>query len=157
MSSPDPALTTILARVPTGRALDLACGAGRHAIWLAERGWRVTAVDQVAPEIPGVECVRADIERHEYHVQPGEWDLIVCWLYWQPDLLPEITAGVKVGGIAAFAGKLTGRFATSVANYRREFAAWRELAAGEDGHKAWWIGQTQTSAAPKNSSTQSRI
>ena len=28
-----------------GRALDLACGAGRNAIWLAERGWEVTAVD----------------------------------------------------------------------------------------------------------------
>jgi SAM-dependent methyltransferase len=28
-----------------GRALDLACGEGRNAIWLAELGWRVTAVD----------------------------------------------------------------------------------------------------------------
>jgi SAM-dependent methyltransferase len=28
-----------------GRALDLACGAGRNAVWLAERGWRTTAVD----------------------------------------------------------------------------------------------------------------
>jgi 2-polyprenyl-3-methyl-5-hydroxy-6-metoxy-1,4-benzoquinol methylase len=28
-----------------GRALDLACGPGRNALWLAERGWRVTAVD----------------------------------------------------------------------------------------------------------------
>ena len=29
----------------TGRALDLACGEGRNAVWLAERGWEVTAVD----------------------------------------------------------------------------------------------------------------
>jgi SAM-dependent methyltransferase len=28
-----------------GRALDLGCGNGRHAMWLAERGWHVTAVD----------------------------------------------------------------------------------------------------------------
>jgi SAM-dependent methyltransferase len=31
--------------LPPGRALDLACGAGRNAVWLAERGWRVTAVE----------------------------------------------------------------------------------------------------------------
>jgi SAM-dependent methyltransferase len=34
-----------LADVPPGRALDLACGEGRNAIWLASRGWEVTAVD----------------------------------------------------------------------------------------------------------------
>ena len=28
-----------------GRALDLACGEGRNAVWLADKGWRVTAVD----------------------------------------------------------------------------------------------------------------
>ena len=34
-----------LAGLPTGRALDLAAGAGRHSVWLATRGWSVTAVD----------------------------------------------------------------------------------------------------------------
>ncbi len=34
-----------LAGVPAGRALDLACGEGRNAIWLAGLGWQVTAVD----------------------------------------------------------------------------------------------------------------
>ncbi|MBA3375708.1 MAG: class I SAM-dependent methyltransferase [Actinobacteria bacterium] len=33
------------AELPPGCALDLACGEGRHAVWLAQRGWRVTAVD----------------------------------------------------------------------------------------------------------------
>jgi SAM-dependent methyltransferase len=33
------------ADLPPGRALDLGCGAGRNAVWLSERGWRVTAVD----------------------------------------------------------------------------------------------------------------
>jgi SAM-dependent methyltransferase len=34
-----------LAELPAGRALDLAAGEGRNAVWLAGRGWRVTAVD----------------------------------------------------------------------------------------------------------------
>jgi SAM-dependent methyltransferase len=34
-----------LADLPPGRAVDLACGEGRNAIWLAERGWQVTALD----------------------------------------------------------------------------------------------------------------
>jgi SAM-dependent methyltransferase len=34
-----------LAELPPGDALDLACGEGRNALWLASRGWRVTAVD----------------------------------------------------------------------------------------------------------------
>src|SRR5579875_20601 len=34
-----------LADAPPGRALDVACGEGRNAIWLATRGWQVTGVD----------------------------------------------------------------------------------------------------------------
>jgi SAM-dependent methyltransferase len=34
-----------LADLPPGRAVDLAAGEGRNAIWLARRGWQVTAVD----------------------------------------------------------------------------------------------------------------
>nr|MDT0667089.1 class I SAM-dependent methyltransferase [Micromonospora sp. DSM 115978] len=33
------------AHLPAGRALDLGCGEGRNALWLAERGWAVTGVD----------------------------------------------------------------------------------------------------------------
>jgi len=34
--------------LPMGRALDLACGEGRNALWLATRGWQVTGLDYSA-------------------------------------------------------------------------------------------------------------
>jgi SAM-dependent methyltransferase len=42
---PDPDLVAVVGALPPGRAVDLACGDGRHAVWLASRGWTVTGVD----------------------------------------------------------------------------------------------------------------
>jgi SAM-dependent methyltransferase len=141
MTSPAIELAAALGSVNPGDALDLACGPGRHSIWLRDRGWRVTAVDQAAPAIEGVTCVQADLERGEFRIAPGGWDLIVCWLYWQENLLAPIAAGVRVGGMVALAGKTSGRFATSLANYRRAFAGWEEIASGENDGRAFWIGR----------------
>lgn len=44
-TAPNQFVEAALADLPTGDALDLACGEGRNAIWLASRGWRVTAAD----------------------------------------------------------------------------------------------------------------
>jgi len=135
----DPILTSALAELTAGAALDLACGGGRHAEWLAARGWRVTAVDQTPVEIPGVRFMQADLERGEFTIEPNSWDAIVCWLYWQADLLPAIARGVRRGGIVARSGKTSGRFATSLANYRAAFAGWEEIVSGEDEVRAYFI------------------
>lgn len=44
-TSPNVFLVEEVAGLPPGRALDLAAGEGRNAVWLAEKGWEVTAVD----------------------------------------------------------------------------------------------------------------
>jgi SAM-dependent methyltransferase len=43
--APDPTLVVVAAGLPPARALDLGTGDGRNAVWLAERGWQVIAVD----------------------------------------------------------------------------------------------------------------
>jgi SAM-dependent methyltransferase len=74
-----------------GRALDLACGAGRNAVWLAKQGWRVTAVDfsdvglSMARELARARAVTVDwIEADVVAWTPAAraWDL-VCVLYLQ--------------------------------------------------------------------------
>jgi SAM-dependent methyltransferase len=139
MPDADSALIAALADLPPGNALDLAAGAGRHSRWFAERGWQVTAVDLQLAEIPGVYGIQADLENHQYRIEPGAWDLIVCWLYWQPDLLPEIANGVRRGGHVAIAGKTSGRFATSLAQFRQAFAGWTEITSGENESRAFFI------------------
>lgn len=42
---PDPELVRLVDGLPAGRAVDLGCGPGRNACWLALRGWTVTGVD----------------------------------------------------------------------------------------------------------------
>jgi SAM-dependent methyltransferase len=138
-------LTEALSDVAPGIAFDLACGSGRHAVWLAERGWRVKAVDQtIEPEltaVSGIETLQADLEAGEFRIEQDAWDLIVCWLYWQPDLLPAIAEGIRRGGVIALAGKTSGRFATSLAQYRAAFPNFTELASGENEVRAFFIAR----------------
>ena len=44
-AQPNALFAEIVKDLPSGKSLDVACGEGRHALWLAEQGWQVTAVD----------------------------------------------------------------------------------------------------------------
>ena len=87
-----------------GRALDLACGRGRNAIFLADRGWQVTAVDvsKIALEgisHPNIATVHADLEAGEFSIESGSYDLIVDTFYLERDLFPAIQNGLRVNGV----------------------------------------------------------
>ncbi len=97
----------IVLDLPPGRALDLASGSGRNAVWLAERGWQVTAVDSSAAALtalkesaPTVDTRLADLEKHEFAIEPAAWDLIVVSYYLQRDLFEPVRRGLRSGGVA---------------------------------------------------------
>ncbi len=107
---PHPLVVEFASELKPGRALDLACGVGRHAIWLAERGWRVTAVDRSRVAIENlrqrasekglvIDSRVADLERGEFIIEPDAYDLILNCCYLQRDLFPAIKAGARVGGV----------------------------------------------------------
>jgi tellurite methyltransferase len=93
-----------------GKALDLACGTGRNALWLAEHGWRVTAVDGASSAIRilrdrachqhlEIDTGVANLERHEFEIAPAAWDLITICYYLQRNLFAPAKRGVAPGGI----------------------------------------------------------
>jgi SAM-dependent methyltransferase len=111
-AEPNRFLVEELAGVPPGRALDLACGEGRNAIWLARRGWEVTGVDfsgvavdkarRMAAEA-GVDARfdRADLAEHV--PAPGSADLVALMYLQVPEplratVLGRAAAALRPGG-----------------------------------------------------------
>lgn len=118
-AEPTPLLVETAKRMHPGAALDLACGAGRNAIWLAQQGWAVTAVDGAASAIgilrtKAAECgvtvdARvANLENHEYKIQKSAWDLLAICYYLQRDLFEPAKQGVKPGGLLIAIVHITG-------------------------------------------------
>ncbi len=90
-AQPNRFLAAEVSGLPPARALDLGCGEGRNAVWLAERGWQVTGVDfsevglakaeKLAEERGlSVELTLADLR--EYVPTPGAFELVAV-LYLQ--------------------------------------------------------------------------
>jgi SAM-dependent methyltransferase len=74
--------------LPPGRALDLACGEGRNAVWLAEQGWQVTGVDfsgvalEKARELAaarGVEAAWVEADLLAYRPERRGYDLVLLF------------------------------------------------------------------------------
>ena len=61
-----------LPQIPTGRALDIACGAGRNALFLAKAGYRVDAID-ISPE--GLKLANQEAENLGLDINWIEHDL----------------------------------------------------------------------------------
>ncbi len=96
-AGPDQLLAEQIQGLNPGRALDLGCGSGGNAVWLAGRGWQVTAVDFSSVAIGKAKLRAADNQVEVKFIvsdvtayRPGElYDLIICFYI---QLWPELRA-----------------------------------------------------------------
>lgn len=97
---------------PGGRVLDLAMGSGRDAVWLAQRGFRVTGLD-ILPD--ALARARALAARHGVALEarladacspdalaPGDWDGILVVNFLERALLPRLPAALAPGGVLIY-------------------------------------------------------
>lgn len=110
-AAPDAILASETAHMPPGSALDLGCGDGGNAVWLAKQGWRVTALDfsRSAVRAAGrlaerervdVEFITADAAAHKPQTR---YDLIISfYIQLQPAqraaMLSNAAHALKPGG-----------------------------------------------------------
>ncbi|MEV2251734.1 class I SAM-dependent methyltransferase [Streptomyces sp. NPDC050147] len=95
----NPLLAETVSSLDPGAALDLGCGAGGDAIWLARQGWRVTAVDISATAVERVRerarelgiADRVTAERHDLadSFPAGRFDLVSAQYFHTPLPLPR--------------------------------------------------------------------
>ena len=123
--------------VEPGRALDIACGRGRNAIWLADHGWRVVAIDidpNVAPpESPTLDVRIMDLEKKALDLDDASFDLIVMTHYYQPSLFPSVRQLLRAGGVLVTSAKMSGRFAAARGALQSAFSDWEIVHVFEDG------------------------
>lgn len=108
--APSPVLERYVDTFPPGRALDVATGTGRNAVFLAGEGYRVDAIDQsrVGLEIARenaaergvddrIDWIQADVT--EYEFPEGAYDVITVSFYRAVDRFPDVKAALADGGI----------------------------------------------------------
>jgi len=104
-----------------GMVLDVACGSGRHALFLAERGWRVHAIDRdaaalatlgpvgpvgqlAAPKLEErkitTECV--DLESGNPTLGDRLYDAVIVFNYLHRPLMPAIVRAIRPGGVLIY-------------------------------------------------------
>lgn len=120
----------VVSGLTPGRALDLACGTGRWAHWLAERGWDVMAIDWSDEALAQLRTpkLKLDLEREPLPFADAAFDLVLIIRFMHRPLFDEAERVLKPGGVLITHPKTTGRFGIDPRELEERFAGWEVLA-----------------------------
>lgn len=94
-----------------GRSLDVAGGVGRHALFLAERGWDVTLVDisdigldeaEKNAQARGLHLTTVQRDLVGAGLPPGAYDLVIGFFYLERPLFPQLEAALEPDGFLIY-------------------------------------------------------
>jgi SAM-dependent methyltransferase len=143
---PHPLLTANAHLLAHGRALDLACGRGQNAIWLAQQGYDVLGVDISSNALAAaltasreyglekrVRFERVDLD--DWDIPEAAFDLICVFRFLDRRLFPGIRAGLRPNGLLFYSTRHVGAlrrnpganrdYLLSSGELRAEFGDWR--------------------------------
>jgi tellurite methyltransferase len=94
-----------------GSALDLAGGAGRHAIWLAKQGWEVTLIDLSENGVEQARQNTGSLASHihfviddltQFRAAQTQFDVVMGFFYLEREIFLEIVKAVRPGGVLLY-------------------------------------------------------
>ena len=141
---PAPLLVEAVASLPPGRALDLACGAGRNALYLAQRDWSVVAIDGSPVAIAALRQARStidarvlDLERHSIPFADESFDLVCLINFLHRPLFADAKRVTRRGGIIVSVihtvrSSMNPLYTIAIGELRSYFADWEALVDRED-------------------------
>ena len=138
VKNPSLLLVEAVRDLPPGRALDLACGSGRNALYLAERGWDVVAIDRIETvHHPRIEGRRLDLEQGALPFDDESFDLVCIIHFLHRPLFGEARRMTRRGGCVVSAihtvkSTMNPKYAIALGELRSYFSDWEILIDRED-------------------------
>lgn len=107
-------LIEYLPLLPKGKALDVAMGKGRNALYLASKGFEVVGLEKDRESIDAclsdakrlgvsIDARCVDLEDLEsYQIEKSAYDVVICFYYLQRNLIPSMKEALKPGGFLIY-------------------------------------------------------
>ena len=127
--------------IAPGRALDLACGRGRNAVFLVEQGWSVVGIDGSAAVMEGIDprvTTRVlDLERNPLPYENDSFDMVCIIHFLHRPLFAEARRVTRPGGAVVSAihttrSTMNPKYTVAIGELRSFFNEWEILVDRED-------------------------